>query len=41
MPDFDIKKNDLRMFPEAIVTDAIQALDARVSLRNTAIRFFS
>jgi len=27
MPDFEIKKEDLRMFPEAIVTDAIQVLD--------------
>jgi hypothetical protein len=27
MPDFDIEKDDLHMFPEAIVTDAIQALD--------------
>jgi hypothetical protein len=26
LPDFEIKKEDLRMFPKAIVTDAIQAL---------------
>jgi hypothetical protein len=27
MPEFEIRKEDLRMFPEAIVADAIQALD--------------
>jgi len=27
MPEFEIKKEDLRMFPEAIISDAIQVLD--------------
>jgi len=27
MPEFEIKKEDLRMFPEAIIADAIQVLD--------------
>jgi hypothetical protein len=27
MPEFEIKKEDLCMFPEAIIADAVQALD--------------
>ena len=27
MPEFEIKKEDLRMFPEAVIADAIQVLD--------------
>ena len=27
MPEFEIKKEDLRMFPEAIIADAIQVVD--------------
>jgi hypothetical protein len=27
MPEFEIKKKDLRMFPEAVIADAIQELD--------------
>jgi len=30
MPEFEFKKEDLRMFPEAIITDAFQALDGSV-----------
>ena len=27
MPEFEIKQEDLRMFPEAIIADAIKVLD--------------
>jgi hypothetical protein len=27
MPEFEIKKEDLRMFPEAIIADAVKVLD--------------
>jgi hypothetical protein len=27
MPEFEIRKEDLRMFPEAVIADAIQVLD--------------
>jgi hypothetical protein len=30
MPEFEFKKEDLHMFPEAIITDAFQALDGSV-----------
>jgi hypothetical protein len=30
MPEFEFKKEDLRMFPEAIITDAFQVLDGSV-----------
>ena len=28
MPEFEIKKEDLRMFPEAIIADAIRMLNS-------------
>jgi hypothetical protein len=33
MPEFEIKKEDLRMFPEAITADAIQEIKASLQPR--------